>query len=86
MVVGDPESDENITLSVFQFKTLLRIKELGAASVKEMCKIIDREPLEIYRTLDNLRKSGLISEARGEVAPSPSPVPSSLGAAASRRS
>ena len=37
-------------------------KEMGAASVGELCKIVDREPLEIYRTMHALREGGLISE------------------------
>jgi cell division septation protein DedD len=68
-VVGDPESDENITLSVLQFKMLLRIKEMGSASVGQLCKIVDREPLEIYRTMHALRESGLISKAKEKVEP-----------------
>jgi len=73
-VDGDPESDENITLSVLQFKMLLRIKEMGSASVGQLCKLVDREPLEIYRTMHALREGGLISEAKGRVEPAPVPV------------
>ena len=46
-VMGDPEAEEKITLSVTQFKTLLKIKELGATSVEHLCLILDRDPLEI---------------------------------------
>lgn len=73
-VVGDPESDENITLSVLQFKMLLRIKEMGSASVARLCKIVDREPLEIYRTMHALREGHLITEAKGKVEPAPAPA------------
>lgn len=67
-VMGDPEADEKITLSVTQFKTLLKIKELGAASVEQLCQMLDRDPLEIYRTMDGLRTSGLIIESSAPVA------------------
>ncbi len=73
-VVGDPESDDKITLSVLQFKTLLRIKEMGSSSVGQLCRILDREPLEVYRTLHALKQSGLIIEAKGESVPASAPV------------
>lgn len=73
-VMGDPEADEKITLSVTQFKTLLKIKELGATSVEHLCLILDRDPLEIYRTMDGLRSSGLIVESSAPVAVAPAPV------------
>lgn len=73
-VVGDPESDENITLSVLQFKMLLRIKEMGSASVAQLCKIVDREPLEIYRTMHALRESGLVMKAKPKMEPVAVPV------------
>lgn len=78
-VMGDPEADEKITLSVTQFKTLLKIKELGAASVEQLCLVLDRDPLEIYRTMDGLRSAGLIVESSVPVAavaqPAAKPVP-----------
>jgi hypothetical protein len=79
-VMGDPEADEKITLSVTQFKTLLKIKELGAASVEQLCQMLDRDPLEIYRTMDGLRTAGLIIEssspvAAAAVAPPPAVAP-----------
>jgi len=67
-VMGDPEADEKITLSVTQFKTLLKIKELIAASVEQLCQMLDRDPLEIYRTMDTLRAAGLIIESSAPVA------------------
>ncbi|MGK2857073.1 MAG: DUF4388 domain-containing protein [Thermoanaerobaculia bacterium] len=73
-VMGDPEADEKITLSVTQFKTLLKIKELVAASVEQLCLILDRDPLEIYRTMDGLRTAGLIVESSAAVAAPPTPV------------
>ncbi|MFA6955226.1 MAG: DUF4388 domain-containing protein [Thermoanaerobaculia bacterium] len=79
-VMGDPEADEKITLSVTQFKTLLKVKELGAASVEQLCQMLDRDPLEIYRTMDGLRTAGLIVEssapvAAAAVAPPPAAAP-----------
>ncbi|MCM2313628.1 MAG: FHA domain-containing protein [Thermoanaerobaculia bacterium] len=78
-VMGDPEADEKITLSVTQFKTLLKIKELGAASVEQLCLMLDRDPLETYRTMDGLRTAGLIVESSAPVAvataPAVRPVP-----------
>lgn len=73
-VMGDPEADEKITLSVTQFKTLLKIKELGAASVEQLCLMLDRDPLETYRTMDGLREAGLIVESSAPVAAAPAPV------------
>lgn len=73
-VMGDPEADEKITLSVTQFKTLLKIKELVAASVEQLCAMLDRDPLEIYRTMDGLRTAGLIVESSAPVAVAPAPV------------
>lgn len=67
-VMGDPEADEKITLSVTQFKTLLKIKELGAASVEQLCQMLDRDPLEIYRTMDGLRSAKLIVRSSAPVA------------------
>ena len=67
-VTGDPEADEKITLSATQFKMLLKIKELGAASVEFLCQILDRDPLEIYRTMDGLRAAKLIIESSAPVA------------------
>lgn len=73
-VMGDPEADEKITLSVTQFKTLLKIKELGAASVEQLCLMLDRDPLETYRTMDGLRTAGLIVESSAPVAAAPAPA------------
>ncbi len=76
-VVGDPEADEKITLSVPQFKMLLKMKELGAASVEQLARILERDILEIYHTMDVLRSSHLITEAAGseKVAPPPAKAP-----------
>lgn len=73
-VMGDPEADEKITLSVTQFKMLLKIKELGAASVEQLCLMLDRDPLETYRTMDGLRTAGLIVESSAPIAAAPAPV------------
>ena len=91
-VVGDPEAD-NITLSIQEFKLLLKIKEMKSPTVEQIVEGSGKARLEVYQTLDRLKGANLLEEiGRGEAptpalgtpAPPPPPQPAASPAAEQR--
>ncbi|MGA7615851.1 MAG: FHA domain-containing protein [Thermoanaerobaculia bacterium] len=80
-VVGDPES-EKITLTADEFRVLFKID--GKTSLSRLVRILERDPIELYHTLDSLRKNALLEEVSVSTvtdapieaeAPQPEPAP-----------
>lgn len=71
-VIGDPETQGKITLSVDQWKVLFKVD--GERTLADLVREAEEEPIEIYRVIFNLLQNGLIEEIPSEERPERSAV------------
>ncbi|HVT05066.1 MAG TPA: DUF4388 domain-containing protein [Thermoanaerobaculia bacterium] len=59
-VMGDPETQGKITLSVDQWKVLFKVD--GERTLEDLVREADEDPIEVYKVIFDLLQNGLIEE------------------------